>query len=74
MPKYIAFGSYERKGVRYRFMVMERFGTDLQKLFENNGKEFSRKTVLQLGLSLVSVNCVAAISYGDIDLGQHWLR
>lgn len=39
---------------RYRFMVMDRFGTDLQKKFEEGGKRFPRKLVLQLGLRLVS--------------------
>ncbi|MGH0152148.1 UNVERIFIED_CONTAM: hypothetical protein FKN15_030655 [Acipenser sinensis] len=41
--------------IRYRFMVMDRFGTDLQKVFEENGKRFSRKTVLQLGLRLLDI-------------------
>lgn len=35
-------------------MVMDRFGTDLQKKFEEGGKRFPRKLVLQLGLKLVS--------------------
>lgn len=34
-------------------MVMDRFGMDLQKKFEGNGKKFPRKLVLQLGLRLV---------------------
>jgi vaccinia related kinase len=34
-------------------MVMDRFGTDLQKKFEEGGKKFPRKVVLQLGLRLV---------------------
>ena len=55
MPKYIASGSHQ-KGIRYRFMVMERFGTDLQKLFEANGKKFPTKTVYQMAIRLVSSN------------------
>lgn len=35
-------------------MVMDRFGTDLQKKFEAADKRFPRKVVLQLGLRLVS--------------------
>lgn len=35
-------------------MVMDRFGKDLQKIFEEKGKQFTRKTVLQLGLRIVS--------------------
>lgn len=51
-------------------MVMDRFGTDLQKVFEENGKRFSRKTVLQLGLRLVS--CMAqAVSEGHNSMNHH---
>lgn len=39
---------------RYRFMVIDRLGVDLQKKFEECGKMFPRKLVLQLGLRLVS--------------------
>ena len=56
MPKFIATGSHELKGVRYRFMVMERFGEDLQKKFEADGKTFPRKSVLQMGLRIVSIH------------------
>lgn len=35
-------------------MVMDRLGKDLQKIFEEQGKQFSHKTVLQLGLRIVS--------------------
>lgn len=38
---------------RYRFMVIDRLGTDLQKKFEEYGKRFPRKLVLQLGLRVV---------------------
>lgn len=34
-------------------MVIDRLGTDLQKKFEECGKKFPRKLVLQLGLRLV---------------------
>lgn len=34
-------------------MVIDRLGTDLQKKFEECGKRFPRKLVLQLGLRLV---------------------
>uniref|UniRef100_A0A8C7MH42 non-specific serine/threonine protein kinase n=1 Tax=Oncorhynchus kisutch TaxID=8019 RepID=A0A8C7MH42_ONCKI len=39
----------------YRFMVMDRFGTDLQKKFEESGRRFPRKLVLQLGLRLLDI-------------------
>ena len=55
MPIFIAHGAYEDSNEKYRFMVMERFGTDLQKLFEENGKCFPRKTVITLGIRLLEI-------------------
>ncbi|XP_073683178.1 serine/threonine-protein kinase VRK1 isoform X1 [Garra rufa] len=55
VPKYWGSGFHEKGGKRYRFMVMDRFGTDLQKKFEANGKKFPRKLVLQLGLRLLDI-------------------
>jgi len=69
IPKLIAFGSHERKGTRYRFMVMERFGSDLQKIFEQNGKVFPVKAVLQLGYSLVDcLEYVHSKGYAHADI------
>ncbi|XP_056151778.1 serine/threonine-protein kinase VRK1 [Lampris incognitus] len=53
VPKYWGSGLHEKGGKRYRFMVMDRFGTDLQKKFEESGRRFPRKLVLQLGLRLL---------------------
>ncbi|KAM9465888.1 serine/threonine-protein kinase VRK1 isoform 1-T1 [Clarias gariepinus] len=55
VPKYWGSGLHEKGGKRYRFMVMDRFGTDLQKVFEESGKIFPRKLVLQLGLRLLDI-------------------
>lgn len=55
VPKYWGSGLHENGGKRYRFLVMDRFGTDLQKKFEENGKKFPRKLVLQLGLRLLDI-------------------
>ncbi|XP_051578146.1 serine/threonine-protein kinase VRK1 [Myxocyprinus asiaticus] len=55
VPKYWGSGFHEKGGKRYRFMVMDRFGTDLQKMFEENEKRFPRKLVLQLGLRLLDI-------------------
>lgn len=40
--------------VRYRFMVMDRLGTDLQKVFVENAEQLKKPTVLQLGCLIVS--------------------
>ncbi|XP_072221767.1 serine/threonine-protein kinase VRK1 [Leuresthes tenuis] len=55
VPRYWGSGLHERGGKRYRFMVIDRLGTDLQKKFEECGRRFSRKLVLQLGLRLLDI-------------------
>ncbi|XP_054828984.1 serine/threonine-protein kinase VRK1 [Eublepharis macularius] len=55
VPRYWGSGLHEKNGKSYRFMVMDRFGKDLQKIFEEEGKRFTRKTVLQLGLRILDV-------------------
>ncbi|XP_071972163.1 serine/threonine-protein kinase VRK1 isoform X2 [Engystomops pustulosus] len=55
VPRYWGSGLHDKNGKSYRFMVMDRFGKDLQKIFEENSKRFSHKTVLQLGLRLIDV-------------------
>ena len=53
VPKYISSGSHTRGKETFRFMVMERFGSDVQKVFEKSGKKFSKHTVCALALRLV---------------------
>ncbi|KAK2160240.1 hypothetical protein LSH36_137g01037 [Paralvinella palmiformis] len=53
VPRYITSGSHNYNHTQYRFMVMDRCGTDLQKLFERNGKSFPEKTVYMLGIKLL---------------------
>ncbi|XP_056021256.1 serine/threonine-protein kinase VRK1-like [Ostrea edulis] len=53
VPKYITHGNHTRGNENFRFLVMPRFGTDLQKIFEGCGKQFSKETVLALGLRMV---------------------
>lgn len=53
VPRYISSGAHTRGNETYRFMVMERFGSDVQKIFEQAGKKFSRHTVCALALRLL---------------------
>lgn len=55
MPKFIGSGSHEHKGQKYRFMVMERFGSDLQQLLDSCGNRFPLKTVLTLGIQILDI-------------------
>lgn len=55
IPDYWGSGLAEHNGLRYRFMAMDRLGTDLQKVVERNGGRLKKATVLQLGRGLVDV-------------------
>lgn len=55
VPRYWGSGLHEKDGKRYRFMVIDRLGIDLQKKFEECGRQFPRKLVLQLGLRLLDI-------------------
>ncbi|XP_076657714.1 serine/threonine-protein kinase VRK1-like [Halictus rubicundus] len=55
MPPYIASGSHEHKNTKYRFVVMNRYGVDLWKLFEANKRQFPEHTVYKLALQIVNI-------------------
>ncbi|TKS86191.1 Serine/threonine-protein kinase VRK1 [Collichthys lucidus] len=55
VPRYWGSGLHVKGGKKYRFMVIDRLGTDLQKKFEECGRRFPRKLVLQLGLRLLDI-------------------
>ena len=54
IPKYISSGIHSSKEMQYRFMVMERFGEDVEKKFCAARRQFGMKTVCHLALRLVS--------------------
>lgn len=58
MPHYIAFGSHMYQGEKFRFLILQRFGLDLGKLFTKCKRKFHIKTVLTLGIQIVSCNFV----------------
>ncbi|XP_061914863.1 serine/threonine-protein kinase VRK2 isoform X1 [Entelurus aequoreus] len=55
VPTYWGAGQAEHNDLRYRFMVMERLGTDLQKICERNGGRVKKASVLRLGQVVVDV-------------------
>ncbi|XP_071447281.1 serine/threonine-protein kinase VRK1-like isoform X2 [Hetaerina americana] len=55
MPSYIASGSHEYAGERYRFLVMKRYGKDIGKVFLESKKKFHLQTVLHLGIQIINV-------------------
>uniref|UniRef100_A0A8C4EE73 non-specific serine/threonine protein kinase n=1 Tax=Dicentrarchus labrax TaxID=13489 RepID=A0A8C4EE73_DICLA len=55
IPAYWGSGLAEYNDLRYRFMVMDRLGSDLQKVCDDNGGRLKKATVLQLGQRMVDV-------------------
>ena len=55
VPYFVATGLHSQDGFQYRFLIMQRFGTDLQKLFEQSEKRFPVSSVFLLGLKLLDV-------------------
>ncbi|XP_010294952.1 PREDICTED: serine/threonine-protein kinase VRK2 [Phaethon lepturus] len=53
IPLFWGSGLAEYRGKSYRFMVMERLGEDLQRIFEDCGSRFRKETVLQLGARML---------------------
>ena len=51
---FLGSGSFDHKSTKLRFLVMERFGKDVDELFISNGRKFDVATVLMLGLRVVS--------------------
>lgn len=55
IPPYWGSGFTDYKGKRYRFMVMDRLGTDLQHLLEMFENRFPKTTVMQIGIRMLDV-------------------
>ncbi|XP_043462978.1 serine/threonine-protein kinase VRK1-like [Leptopilina heterotoma] len=55
MPRFLGSGSHECNNTKYRFVVMERYSTDLWKLFLENNRVFPENTVYQVGLQIIDV-------------------
>ncbi|XP_050404327.1 serine/threonine-protein kinase VRK1 isoform X2 [Patella vulgata] len=53
VPKLCGAGTHNKNSKTYRFLVIPRYSTDLQKLFESNGKSFSHKAVYSIGLRMI---------------------
>lgn len=54
VPGYIGSGTHRRKGKKFRFLVMERFGSDLQRILDHSeGSRFTDKTVCEVGMQVI---------------------
>ena len=55
VPAYIGSGCHESGSAKYRFMIMERFGEDVDQIFAKFDKRFHIQTVFTLGIRIVSL-------------------
>jgi len=54
VPKLVANGSHVRNRQNYRFLVMERFGSDLQRILDNSeGQKFTTKTACSVAIQVI---------------------
>jgi len=53
MPVHCGSGSHMFKGDRYRFLIMERFGKDLQKIFQTGKKKFPPKAAYTIAIKVI---------------------
>lgn len=54
VPMFLGSGLHEHESSKLRFLVLERFGKDVDELFLNSKRRFDVTTVLMLGLRIVS--------------------
>jgi len=53
MPVHCGSGSHLFKGDKYRFLIMERFGKDLQKIFQSGKKKFPPKAAYTIAIKVL---------------------
>lgn len=53
VPEYVATGLFEYNKSKYRFLVMTRFGTDIEKIYKENDFVFPEATVFSLGIRMI---------------------
>ena len=53
MPVHCGSGSHTFKGDKYRFLIMERFGKDLQKIFQTGKKKFPPKAAYTIAVKVL---------------------
>jgi len=70
VPSYISSGTHRRNGKKFRFLVMQRFGSDLQRILDHSeGARFTDKTVLEVGLQVLdSLQYIHAQGYVHKDV------
>lgn len=60
---FLGSGSFDHNSTKLRFLVMERYGRDVEELFLSSGRRFDVSTVLMLGLRVVSINVCSIFDF-----------
>lgn len=69
MPQFRGSGSHDYNGEKYRFLVMDRFGEDLQKVLNRSGKTIPLKAAFTLGIRVMDVlEYVHSVGYIHADV------
>ena len=55
VPPLVGFGTTTYKDVKYRFIIMERYGEDIHKLFQDSGRQLPTQTVCNIAIKVVDV-------------------
>ncbi|KAL7294524.1 hypothetical protein TKK_0012054 [Trichogramma kaykai] len=53
IPTYEGSGSHHFNGARYRFLVIPRYGIDVDKIFRSNGRKLSKKIISSLSVQML---------------------
>ena len=60
------------RGKKFRFLVMPRYGTDLQTLLDDSGSTLSVDTACSIGTQVVSIRLFVSEIDGGRDYGRPW--
>lgn len=55
LPKFLGSGSHEANGDKYRFLVIEKLGSDIWQLYLENGQKLPGETVFQIAIQIVVI-------------------
>ena len=67
-------GSFRMRGKKFRFLVMPRYGTDLQTLLDDSGSTLSVDTACSIGTQVVSIRLFVSEIVGGREghYGRPW--
>ena len=63
IPTDVTFGYHQRGQDNYRFMVMPRYGSDLEKVFDDRGRKFSATVAFSVALKVVGDGCHVVFTF-----------